>query len=188
MFNFLVDISGAECQLLLASVLPHWKAWSPNSIWPVQTTDFACCVCRLYGWATHTIRYLLSSNIFFKETCYSDLLTYSTEQSPSSEANSFSASQEIPSNLRNPKVHYHIHKSPPPNPFLSQIDPAHGPTFPVLKILLNIILPSTPGFSRRSLSLRLPHRSPVYNSPPLHTCYMLRLSNYYRLAHPNTRT
>jgi hypothetical protein len=49
------------------------------------------------------------------------LLTYSIEQSPSWEANWFSASQEIPRILCNPKVHYRIHKCPPPVPILSQI-------------------------------------------------------------------
>jgi len=44
------------------------------------------------------------------------------EQSPSWEANRFSTSQEIPRNLRNTKVHYHIHKRPPPDPILSQLD------------------------------------------------------------------
>jgi hypothetical protein len=50
------------------------------------------------------------------------------EQIPSWEANRFSASQEIPCILwNNPKIHYHIHKSPPAARILSQINPIRTP-------------------------------------------------------------
>ena len=72
------------------------------------------------------------------------ILTYSVAQSPSSEANWFAASQEIPRISRNPKVHYRTHKRPPPVSILGQPNPVHIPTPHLLEIHSNIIHPSTP--------------------------------------------
>ena len=54
-----------------------------------------------------------------------------------------------------------------------------------LKIHLNIILPSTPGSPKWSLSLRFPHQNPVYATPLHHTCYTHRPSHSSRFDHPN---
>jgi len=62
------------------------------------------------------------------------------------EANRFSASQEIPHIVCNPKAHYHIHKSRPSVPTVSQIKPVYDPLSNFLKIHFNI-LPSNSFFT-----------------------------------------
>ena len=64
-------------------------------------------------------------NTYLLTYLFTYLLTYSVEQSPSGEADRFSASQETPRILWNLNVHYHIYKWPPP--ILSHINPVHAP-------------------------------------------------------------
>ena len=108
-------------------------------------------------------------------------VTNSMEHIPSWEANRFSASQ-IPCIVWNPKVHYQSHKSPPPVPVLSQINPVHTLLFHFLKNHFNIILSSIPGSSKWSLSVMFPHQNHIYTCPPYvlhapHMCYMHRPSH-----------
>ena len=105
------------------------------------------------------------------------------EQSPSWQADRFSASQEIHGTFWNPKVHYRIHTCPTPIPILSQLDPVHTPTSHFLKIHLNIILSSMPGSPKWSLSFRFPHQNPLYTSPLPHTRYMPGPSHFSRFYH-----
>ena len=70
------------------------------------------------------------------------LHTYSMQQSPSWEANWYSASQEIPRILWNPNIHYRVYNSSPPILTLNQSNTVHTPSH-FLKTHFNIILSST---------------------------------------------
>ena len=84
-----------------------------------------------------------------------------------------------------PEVSLPHYQVPPPAPILSQLHPVHTPIWHFLKIHLNIILPSTPRFPKRSLSLRFRHQNLVQASSIPHTCYMLHQSNSSPFDHPN---
>jgi len=84
--------------------------------------------CRSECSYTNYTNLAVSVSFVINEFCV-HTLTYCTEHNPSWEANWFSACQEIPRILWNPKIHYSIHKCPSPASILSQIDPVHTLTF-----------------------------------------------------------
>jgi len=106
------------------------------------------------------------------------------EHSPSTEADRFSASLEIPRILWYPNVHYRIHERPPPVPILSQINIvcATQPTFlrSILKssyhIRLGLQVLSSPQVSPPKSCMHL------FFSPHF---YMPRPSHSSRFHHPN---
>ena len=70
-------------------------------------------------------RFLLSAPFLERDTW--NELTYSKQLNSSWGADRFSASQEIPWILWNPKVHYRFYKCKTPVPILSQLDQIHTP-------------------------------------------------------------
>jgi hypothetical protein len=74
------------------------------------------------------------------------------QQSPTWDANQFSASLDISRMVWNLKVHYRIHKSTIPVPILSQIKTVYSLPYRFLNVHFNIILPSDPSSSKWTLS------------------------------------
>jgi hypothetical protein len=158
------------------------RFWNPHIEWKIRDIYFntTCLKIKLVKYLL-TCRCNNNNNNNNNNNTY--LLTHSTQHSPSWEAKRFAASQEIPHILWDPKVHYHIHKWPPPVPVLSQLDPVHNPTSHLLKIHLNIILPSTSWYPQWSIYARFLHQTPAHTSPLPHTRYMPHSSHSSRFYH-----
>ena len=110
--------------------------------------------------------------------------TNAVERCPSCEADESSANQEIPRILRNPKVHYRIHKPPAPVPVVSQSNPFHvlhisWRSVLILSSHLRLGLPS--GLFPSSLLTKSQY-APLLSS---HTCHMPRPSHSSWSDHPN---
>jgi hypothetical protein len=90
------------------------------------------------------------------------------ELSPSWEATNSAVTQEFPSILWNPKVHYRVQKSP----ILSHINSIHTIQSYLTKIHFNIVRSHTSWSSQWPLSLWLSHQYPICIPLLPHSCYM----------------
>jgi hypothetical protein len=70
---------------------------------------------------------------------FTKILTNSLELNPIWNPDSCTATQEVPSLLRNRKFPYYVHKSPPLVSVLSQINPVHSLQSNFIKIQFNIM-------------------------------------------------
>jgi hypothetical protein len=106
----------------------------------------------IHGFTTHKTTVLIftemrTSNIVTTWLMYllTYLLTYGSE--PFLKSCQLCTDSRIPIILWNPKVHYHVHKSGPLVPILSQIDPVHTIPFYHFKIYFIIAHPRMSWYS-----------------------------------------
>jgi hypothetical protein len=109
------------------------------------------------------------------------------EHSPSWEAISHSDSQKLPRLLRNPKVHYRVHKIPPPVQILSQMNPVHTHSHPIcLRSILMLLSHVRLGLPTGHFSSGFPtnilyifHIFPMHATCPVH----LKLLDFITSSH-----
>jgi len=88
----------------------------------INNPKYMCC--KLTFWVSS---FILIQKIYFV-SIYFKTITNSTQQGPSWEANSSSASQAFPRLVWKPKVRHGVHRKPSPVPILSQINTVQART------------------------------------------------------------
>jgi hypothetical protein len=107
------------------------------------------------------------------------------EQSPSWEANRFSASQVISPHIMEAEGSLSHSQEPDTCPYSQSDQSSPCPPSHVLMIHFNNVLPCTSGPSKWSLSLGFPYQNPVCASPLPHTCNVPRQSHSSRFDYSN---
>ena len=101
------------------------------------------------------------------------------------EGNRFSASQEIPHILWNPKVQSCIHTCPSPVFILCHLCPVYASTSQFLKVQLNITLPSNAWIFQVVSFFQVSPSIPCIRLSSPHIRYMPRPSYSSQFTHPN---
>jgi hypothetical protein len=140
---------------------PFWGSWPyvycikdfflfcvSLDVLPDGWTGLSCNVSHCVWYIFHLLSYLLTpwSRILFEKLIVTNL------------------AKKYPF-LWNPKARYRVHKSPPLDPTLSQLNPVR-PIDPYLpKVHLNVIFPPTPRSCQWPLTFGPPNQNPVNTSP-----------------------
>jgi hypothetical protein len=120
-----------------------------------------------------TLKYLIVHWLRVNEDTHS--LTHSMVQDIIWKADCRSDCHNILLSLWNPKVCYHVYKSPPLDPILSQQNQVHSICPHLPKVHLNVILSHTPRSPQWSLLFGTANQNPVNTS---------LLSHVFHMSHP----
>jgi hypothetical protein len=168
-FDILYTTSAGHFLLLSRTFSPN-LAWETNIVdlhllllWCDTPTPWRGLTGRLYPRGTYLLAYLLM------------------ELSPYWRAANSAATQEFPSILWNPKVHYRVHKSPPLSLSWATLIQSHPIS---LRFILILSTPYAMVYPVFSVLLAFPQMSYMHASS-LHSCYMPCPPHPPRFDHSN---